>query len=273
MNQGEQLKDIYCSLPHEPLIPTKQDNQQYHRKFNSITHFVSYTEHLNDNFKRGSSSDSSESEGYSFTSSDSMKDAYERIRSSKFDANDTNRMQALIREVKKQTRFEAEGDELAVPEYIAGSDKYWVKSNPQKKPAKIIEDFIFIDVVASAWKNAQVMQRTALDILIGIYKRNIIPRKIVITLWSNKAVGSQDVITFIDVNFSDLHGIAKAMHPSTFRRLHFRMEEIFPGLNWGYGKPSQKETSKGYISVDYCYGGSESALDLQIDTLLGVIKK
>jgi len=266
------LEEIYKTKIYEPLEPTESNQKQFVYKFNSVTHFISYVESLDKNFRRGTFMDSSDKEEEGFSKSRSLKHAYQVIRETSFSTDDTAKMQAFIREIKKQTRYDEEGDELVVPEYLANSDKQWIRSNPVKKPAKIIEDMLFIDVVCSCARDAGKMNRIALNILMGIYKRNVIPRKIVIALVSKRAVDSTDVVTFIDVNFSDLNGIAKCMHPSAFRRLHFRLEEIFSRLNGGYGSPSREATTKGYINLDHVYE-KESMLEQEIDTFLGVVKK
>lgn len=254
-------KDLYNKTPYEPLIPNSSNDKQFNFKFNSITHLISWVQHLDATFKRGSSMDSSESGDFNFTLSNNLKNAYEVIRETKFDTEDTDILQSKIRNLKRSSKFADEGYEIDVAEHVAGSDKIWLENTKRRSVTRIIDDVVFIESVYSAMRDAQTAKNLGIDLLKEIYSRGIIPRKLVIVFANDNSVDGKPVFMFVDVDFRDLNGIAKCLHPSTFRRLIFRVLEIFPNLQWGYGHPFFSPNEKHFFSIQKTYDeyvGNES---------------
>jgi len=275
----QSLLKLYKEHPYEPLVPTASNPNQMVFKFNSPTHFLSWVEHLDKNFKRGSSQDSSESESSSFTQSIGMEDAFEKVRQTKFESEDADQLQAKISELKKGTMFAEEGYEIDVPEYLSGSDRVWIRPRHKKMPTRVIDDILLIEATYNGSRSAEVAKKMGLALISGIYRRRVIPRKIVLA-YAGKSVRSNTEgqhLTTIDVSFQDLHGIAKILHPSAFRRLWFRVAEIYPDLAWGYGRPPSFSTTKGAMTFENAYsvftGSNKDGFEKEIDTFLGITNK
>lgn len=275
----EELKSKYNSCQYEPLTPTKSDPEQFVFKFNSVTHFISWIEHLEKNFSRGSKYDSSESGSESFTLSRSLKHSYDVIREVKFDPKRQDNLKSLIRTIKRSTRFSEEGHELAIGEFLAGSDRYWLTEQDRRTVSRVINEPLFIDSCYNASVDSESMKNMALTLLEGIYRRRVVPRKMIVSFLNNSIDGRQAQYIFIDVSFSDLNGIAKVLHPSMFRRLVFRLYEIYPRLSSGYGEVrTGMETERGLISLDHAYmrvwrRGSEELFQPEIDKFLGMVTR
>ncbi len=246
-------KDLYNKTPYEPLIPFESNPQKLNYKFNSITHLLSYVDHLDKTFKRGASMDSSESGDEGFSLSRNLAHAYEIIRETKFSHDDTDILQSKIRNLKRSSKFADEGYEIDVGEHLAGSDKVWLENTKRRSVTRIIDDIMFIEAVYSSHREAQTAKDLGIDVLKEIYSRGVIPRKLVVIFANSQSAGGRDVFYFVDVDFRDLNGIAKCLHPSTFRRVIFRLLEIYPDLDWGYGRPFFHPNQKHYISIEKTY--------------------
>ena len=272
-----QYKDLYNKTPYDPLIPDVSDPTKLVYKFNSVTHLISWIQHLDKTFKRGRVDATDSQDGsYGFTLSNNLEDAYQRIRETVFDTSDTDILQSKIRNLKHSSKFAEEGYEIEIPEHIAGGDKVWLENTKRRSVTKIIDDPIFIESVYTAYKDAQTCKHIGIDVLKEIYSRGVIPRKMIILFANERSAGSKDVFVFVDVDFRDLNGIAKALHPSTFRRVIFRLLEIFPDLARGYGHPFSSKNEKGYFSIEQSYSrysGSDNPKDeirKEIDIVLNM---
>lgn len=269
------LLELYTQTPYEPLIPTSSDSSKNIFKFNSIQHFISYIGELDARFKRGSIEQASEKESSQFSFSKSLADAYEVIRQYKFNSDDNSFLERKISEIRKGTIYSEEGYEIDVAEHLAGSDKTWLQDKKKKTPTRIINDILFLDAGYNAMVNAEDARKTGMKILSSIYKRRVIPRKIVVTINPMRLRGNSSEPNYacVDVSFSDLNGIAKMLHPSTFRRLWFRLAEIYPDLTSGYGSSKTPSTTKGMISLQYMLHKDEKDFESNIDVFLGITKK
>lgn len=257
-------------------MPERSDHTKSVWKFNSVQHFISYVQEI-EKFPRGSSSTSSEDRGSSFSLSDSLQHAYTVIRGTQFDPAQSGNLQALIRNVKRSTRYSEDGHELEVGEYIAGSDKYWLTETNRRSVSRIIDDPLFLVADYNASYGAEKAKKTGLSLLVGMYTRRVIPRKLVVCFGSENTRTGNDgygkaMQIFIDVSFSDLNGVAKVLHPSLFRRLTFRMMEIYPDLRSGYGSADEPYTEKGVIAIQRMMDNT-SRLESDLNTFLGVMKK
>lgn len=245
-------------------------------KFNSPQHFLSYVEELHNLGPTGTQNSSNDND-FAFALSRNLEDAYNVIRETTFDTKDTDVLQAKISELKKGTMYSDEGFELEIPEYLAGSDKVWLKPKHKRTPTRIIDDVLIIDAAYNASRSAETSRMLGMKILKGIYKRRVIPRKIVV-VYGGESIrnGIRDgYLVAIDVSFSDLNGIAKLLHPSMFRRIYFRMIEIYPDLSYGYGRAlmgDRAKTQKGYISIDniYHYASDDKIIEDHLDIFLGI---
>lgn len=247
-------------------------------KFNSPRHFLSWVEGLHALGRSGSSTKAeSESGDTNFSLSTSLEDGFSVIRQTKFDPHQTDLLQAKIAELKRRTMFSDEGHELEVPEYLAGSDKVWLKENTKRIPTRIIDTTLIINASYNANCRAEVTRKIGMAILTAIYRRNVIPRKLVVGFATNNArSGSKEpCFVAIDVSFNDLNGIAQILHPSSFRRMLFRIMEIYPDITYGYGAALAGATEKGYISIANIYGrwSDEKYFEEEIDKFLGVKSK
>lgn len=274
------LLDLYKTHPYEPLIPTVVDTKQMVYKFNSPRHFFSWVQALHSGGRNGQSSQTASEEKSeeknSFTMSKTLDHAYEVLRDTRFDPKQTDILEARISELKKGTFYAEEGYEIEIPEYLSGGEKIWIKQKVRSKPTRIIDDVLMIDSAYSAGRDADTCRKIGMEILTSIYRRNVIPRKMVVTYGEkNNRNSGGDFLCAIDVTFSDLDGIAKLLHPASFRRLFFRLSEIFPDLVYGYGFPYNGSTEKGYISIDSLYSqwGNKDYFEKEIDTFLGTEKK
>ncbi len=275
---SQSLLKLYAEHPYEPLVPTSSNPDQMVFKFNSPTHFISWVESLDNSFKRGSEQRSSETESSGFTQSLNLADAFEKVRSTKFESDDTDQLQARIAEIKKGTMFSDEGYEIDVPEFLSGSDRTWIKPRHKKTPTRVIDDVLLIEATYNGSRDAEVAKKMGMALLSGIYRRRVVPRKIVLAYagLNVRSTGGQHLTT-IDVSFQDLHGIAKILHPSAFRRLWFRIAEIYPNLSYGYGRPPSFSTTKGSMTFETLYSiyqsGTPDGFEKEIDRFLGVITK
>lgn len=266
------ILDAYQMNPYEGLTPEKADGgKQSIYKFNSINHFLGWSEELA-KMPRSSSKDTSDDDDSDFSLSNSLEDAFEVIRDVKFDDKDTDKLKTLIRKMKRGTVFRDEGFELDVPEYVAGSQNIWLDEKERRSASKIINEPIFIDGCYSGGNSAEQMKKLGLDILTSIYEKGVIPRKLIVSFsvknWDSN--NKKDMYMFIDVEFSDLNGIAKSLHPSTFRRLWFRLAERYEGLAWGYGRCNNEAIDKGYISLQSYGGADKEKVSTLVDTLIGI---
>lgn len=271
-----QLLDLYQKHPYEPLVPQRINTDQMVYKFNSPQHFLSYVQELHaigspshqessrllDNFTVG------------FTLSKSLGHAYEVIRETKFDPTKTDSIQTAISLLKVGTFFSDEGHELEIPEFLAGGDKVWLKQKSNRKRTRLIEETLLIDTVYNSGRDAETARQIGMEILTSIYRRRVIPRKMVL-VFGNEAIRSRNNnghLCSVDVSFSDLNGIAKMLHPSAFRRVYFRLIETYPDLAMGYGRPVKGATTKGYISIDTIYNNwqDKKYFEGEIDKFLGV---
>lgn len=158
----------------------------------------------------------------------------------------------------------------------------WLQDKRRKTLTRIIDDTLIIDATYSAGRDAERSQRIGMAILEAIYRRRVIPRKMVVGFGAESVKTqprkSGEYLTAIDVSFSDLNGVAKILHPSAFRRLWFRLIEQYPDVDSGYGRPrsgSDGKTIKGYISVDRIYSlfDDKERFEQEIDTFLGLTTK
>lgn len=275
------LLELYNSHPHEPLVPTKVNREQMVWKFNSPQHYVSWVQGLHELGREGGSpmsqSENTDSSTVKFTLSKSLDDAYAVLRETKFDPKQTDILQARISELKKGTFYSDEGYELEIPEYLAGGTNIWLKQKVRSKPTRVIDDTLLIDACYNCGRDAETSRKIGMQILTSIYRRNVIPRKVVVCFGEKdvRTNNSKDMLVAIDVSFADLNGIAKLLHPAAFRRLFFRVEELMPDLRGGYGYPYNGNTQKGYISIDRIYPqwNNEEVFESEIDTFLGVKRK
>ncbi len=274
------LLDLYNSSPYEPLVPESIDQSKMVYKFNSPQHYISYMQGLHELGRGGQSTQKSSEEGdFYFTLSHSLADAYDVIREVKFDPRQTDLLQAKIAELKRNSHYSDEGYELEIPEYLAGGSNIWLRQKPKTRPTKIIDDILLSDSCYNAACSSEVTKEIGMGILTSIYRRNVIPRKVVV-VYTNRGLrnnsGGRDFLCAIDVNFNDLNGIAKMLHPSSFRRLFFRLNEIFPDLSYGYGHAYNGSTEKGYISIETVYHQwnkeKQDCLDGEVNKFLGLAK-
>lgn len=272
------LVELYNTHPYEPLVPAESKKEQMVYKFNSPQHFISFIENLDANFKSASSQVSSKTGSTSFTGSKDMKDAYELIRGTEFKAEDVSSLESKVSHLKKQTEFADEGDDLEVPEYLAGSDRVWLRGKNRTRPTRMIDDILIIDAVYTAARDAEISRQIGVAILQAIYRRKVVPRKMIIGFAANEVRygkgGKELHLATVDVAFSDLNGIAKILHPSTFRRLWFRLAEQYPDLSGGYGSTLRRSTEKGYISIDRMHSvfDDKVAFDKEIAKFIGEVK-
>lgn len=276
------LVDTYNTHPYEPLVPKDFDIEQKVFKFNSPQHFISYVQGVQKNLERprGSYHNVSESTGRrEWFMSDSLDHAYEVLREAKFTPEDNSVLERKIAELKRGTQFAEDGYELDIPEHLAGSERVWLQDKRRKTLTRIIDDTLIIDTTYSAGRSAQRSQRIGMAILEAIYRRRVIPRKMVVGFGAESVKTqpkkSGEYLTAIDVSFSDLNGVAKILHPSAFRRLWFRLIEQYPDVDSGYGRTrrgSDAKTVKGYISVDRIYElfDDKERFEQEIDTFLGL---
>lgn len=229
--------DLYKKSPYESLEPESVNTDQMFFKFKSPTHLLSWVRGLNGLPRTNTSMKSSETGNYVFTLSKSLDDAYDVISETKFDPNQTDMLEARISELKRGSLYSDEGHELEMPEFLAGSDKVWLKTKVNRKPTRIIDDILIIDSGYNAGCDSDTMKQMGIEILTSIYRRRVIPRKVVIMFVTNsvRQTGGKQFTCSVDVNFMDLNGIAKMLHPSMFRRIVFRLLEIYPDLTSGYG--------------------------------------
>lgn len=276
-----QLLELYKKAPYEPLVPKSSNPEQDVFKFNSPQHFVSYVQELNEKFQRGTGYDSSESGSSSFTLSEDMADAYNVIRETKFNPNENSLLESKISEIKKGTIYSDTGYEIDIPEYLSGSERVWIDSKSKKTPTRIIDDVLMIDVAYSSMRDAETSKQIGMAILESIYRHKVIPRNLS-AVFATKNLksggGSSRYLTTIDVPFNDLNGIAKMLHPSSFRRLWFRLVEQYPGLTSGYGNcrdGSSAYTQKGYISIDKLHSiwSNKEQFEKEIEVFLGIESK
>lgn len=286
-----QLLELYKRSPYEPLVPERADENQRIFKFNSPQHYISWVGGLHEKFQRGNmGNDSSETSDQNFTLSRDLPHAYEVIRETKFTPEDNSVLESKISEIKKGTRYSDEGYELEIPEYLAGSDRIWLQPKHRKTPTRIVDDVLIIDAAYSCGQDAERSRRIGMGILEAIYRRKVIPRKMVVAFAATHLKSSDnsdkntEFLTAIDVSFQDLNGIAKMLHPSAFRRLWFRVVEIYPDLTMGYGhcrQGSEARTQKGYISIDQLHRlwmdntptSKQPQFEKEIDTFLGITNR
>jgi len=266
------FKDLYLKTEYEELIPKESNKDKFEYKFNSISHFVRWVELLDKNFQRGSTEKDSDGNPADFCMSENLADAYKVVMGTGFDLQETEKLESFISKIKKNSRFSDDGYELEVPEFLAGSDKYWIEAEDKKTKSRLVDDYLFIDGVYSAFRKAEVAKQTGFNILNEIYRRSVVPRKVVACFPLKRAIDRGDITIFIDVDFNDLNGLAKVLHPSTFRRLCFRVVEICPDVTWGYGTPYMGDTEKGYISIHTAYNLAGKPLEIEIDKFLGTTK-
>lgn len=275
-----QLLEIYQKHPYEPVEPKASDPNQNVFKFNSPTHFISWVESLEANFKRGSTQNESDSNGVGFTQSKDLTDGFNKMRETKFESTDTAQLESKIAELKRGTVFADEGFELEIPEHLSGSDMVWIKPRHKRQVTRIIDDVLLIEATYNSSRDAETARKMGMAILSGIYRRRVIPRKIVLAFAGNGIRYNTDEthMVAIDVSFQDLNGIAKILHPSAFRRLWFRVAEIYPDLAYGYGVPPRFTTTKGSMSFEVVYdifratetAEKKDAFEKEIDTFLGI---
>lgn len=272
----DKLWDLYSKTKYEPLEPeTHVGNEGGTYKFKSINHFLGWSEGLAQ-MPRGSSHSSSNDRDYDFSLSNDLEHAFEVIRKTTFDKEGADKLSALIRKIKKESIFRDEGYELEVAEYVSGSQNYWIDAKKKTTVSKIIDDPIFISASYNARTSPEHIKNVALELLLGIYEQKVIPRKVIINFSSHNVRGGEkggrsDV--FIDVDFSDLNGIAKTLHPSTFRRLIFRVEESYEDLKGNYGHSDNGEVDKGYVSLENIKHSWEGGKENIIKTLLDIKEK
>ncbi len=267
---------LYKETPFEPLEPSDDGKNVGTFKFNSVIHFASWIESLDKNFKRNASYKSSQTENSSFCLSRDLEDGFKVVREAKFDPSDIKRMEEMIRKIKKTTRYAEEGNELDVPEYVGGSDNYWIKDDSKLTVSNIIDDHIFVEAGYNENTDAKDALKAGVNLIEGIYSRRIIPRKMTVTI-TVQDIRSEEpnlITVMIDVNFRDVNGLAKALHPSLFRRLIFRLLETYPGLGLGYGRHYKEyQEGKGKIEIKSLIGESEDTRKKKIDEFLGIKKE
>lgn len=270
LNVAAQEK-LYLETPYEPLIPLSSNKDQFTFKFNSITHFVGWVEHLYDKFGRGSNMTTSDDRGSGFAGSYDWSSGIEAIRTTAFDDMAKARLQKLISKIKKKTKFSNEGYEIEVPEFIAGSQNHWISDTPTEKRSKIIDKTFFLGTSYNAGTDCEAAKRAGIELVSEIYRLGVVPRKMVCNFSSFDSTSRKNEFNvFIDVSFADLDGIAKTLHPSVFRRLIFRMYEIYPDLNGGYGKSREFKTKEGVTSVKEMITTNRALIEGKTKTLLGI---
>lgn len=265
--------ETYQKAPYEPLVPVASNPEQMVFKFNSPQHYISWVQGL-ETFPRGSTDSSSDKEDYSFSLSKSLADAYEVMGATKFDSKDARNLEAKISELKRGTMHADDGFELDVPEFLAGSERVWLTPKHKQIRTRLINDIMFIDGAYNSGRNAAKCLQTAIDLLSAVYRRRVIPRKMVVVFNAEnvRTGGNSDGMTFVDVSFMDINGVAKMLHPSAFRRLWFRIAEQYKDLSWGYGSSPEKQTIKGYTAIAHLYSLQGDGFEAEVDKFLGITK-
>lgn len=275
------LLELYAKHPYETLVPENVDVKQMVFKFNSPQHFFSWVQGLHELPRTGNlsmnSSDKDDPTTRQFTLSKNLEHAYEVLRETSFDPNQTDILQAKISELKRGTVFADEGYEIDIPEYLSGSERVWLMPKTKRTPTRIIDDTLIIDGAYNCDRDAETSRKIGMAILTGIYRRNVIPRKLVLVYggYGIRSNIEDGYMVAVDITFSDLNGIAKLLHPASFRRVYFRLLELYPDLGFGYGRPMNGATAKGYISIDRIYGNwaDTNYMDGEIIKFLGLQTK
>lgn len=252
---AQTLVDVYRKTVYDDTSPGQRDATNRFPpvfKFRSIQHFIGWIQDLDKEFPRASTYDTSDDGRDGFSLSRSLEDAYKVISKAEINEKELHRLNGLIRKIKRGTSYKEEGHEIEVAEYLAGSQNYWLGSNDRRNASKIIDNEIFISGTYNAGNDAETMRIIGIELLKAIYEKGVIPKRLIVVFhsryWNDK--NGDEFMVFIDVNFNDLNGIAKALHPSTFRRLIFRLKESYSGLSSGYGKSVSDCSCLGYYSLE-----------------------
>lgn len=270
-----EIETIYRGAGYEPLEPEEANSYKYTYKFNSLTHYLAYVKALDKNFARKSRMRNSEEGEFSFSLSRSLEDAYQVIANAKFSAETLKTLESSIKKIRKESSFSDDGFELEIPEYLAGSERPWLKGKSTNKKTKVIDDMLFIQANYNWHINADVVVKMGQSLITKIYQKGVIPRKLVV-FYATKSIDNAKGVCriFIDVSFSDLNGLVQTLHPATFRRLGFRIKENYPSLSSGYGSADNQYTTKGIFGFETTYGVCNTSTgeipDGYIDNFLGL---
>ena len=270
--------ELYKELDYQGLAPDRDLEEVYphgddrHFKFKSVVHLISWIESLEKRFERNSTSDSSNKGDYDFSLSSSLQDAFRVVRSTTFSSKKQKTAKKLLHQLKKSTSFSEEGFEIDVPEFIAGSEKHWLKDSNKKTRSRIINDHLFVEGSYNCNYEATTILESGFFLLTSLYSKGVIPRKLTLVFTSKGSYesSSSSNCIFVDLNFQDINGIAKALHPSTFRRILFRLKESFSDLSFGYGSSTDKATKKGYLPISTLSTYSDKGKEREIDFFLGL---
>jgi hypothetical protein len=117
---------------------SKSEKDKYDWKFRSPLHFLSWTDSLYDNFQRGSSQESSDSDEYSFRLCHGFKDGVNVLTEKKFTTEQYVKLNNYVSKIKKSSYYSDEGHEIEMSQYLSGSKRYWIQEKGKKTYSKII---------------------------------------------------------------------------------------------------------------------------------------
>ncbi len=271
------LLDTYKKLPYTKEIDSNT-SKLTEFKFESPFHFVSFIEEIDRKGIKESRLDHSETNGEDFCASKNLKHAFEIFRTAKYDPKEGKKTSLLVNKLRHKSGYFDEGDEISIPEFLAGSEKHYLQFGERKTKLRgyTFRDPLVIRASYNAGTDANAMLVNSQVLIDCIYRNKFRFPKFIFSFGADETYGDQRMESFVDVNYTDFNSVVRLIHPSTFRRLTFRLREMHKDLQDGYGSSRNREGSSirdGLVLSEFEYLKKEEIEEKVINLVKDYLKK
>jgi hypothetical protein len=210
-------------------------------KHKSPIDFVDFIEEVDKKGLRNSTRKASQGNDESYNwygQTNDLSEAIQKYRTAKFGLENAKKSSNLIIKMRQGVKYEDVGDELSVPEYLAGSKNHFIEYQDRRRKKRATYNHpIFINLSCNASVDGSEMERITSTVVNTLYKYKVRVPKIVLSYTANGASYKfGDVYLFIDVQYFDFNSLARFFNPSAYRRIGFTNYECIEDLDSGYGQ-------------------------------------
>lgn len=260
------IQNRYTQVDYDPPVVEVSEGEQplfqNTYKFRSPYHFFKYVEDLHTNYERRANNNASDTNNSDFCLTTSLQDAFEKLPKITFTKDENASTVANIKKLIGSSRITEEGYEVSIPDYLSGSEHHFIQHTSRRTQTNVHTQPFFILCTYNAMSDAETMKENGLRLLNTLYNNNILVTKPIACFATQNAYEgqTQDSVIFVDLDYRNPDQIAQILHPSSFRRLTFRLEEQHPNLSLGYGQTADF-TKNIPVTISAC---SESGVMKQI---------
>lgn len=253
-------KDIFDRYNKADYVgkPTDVKGTETIFRYKDPISFVEFLEEVDSKgLRKTSQRYSTRTEERKWSGSPSLPAAFDKFKKAKYSNEEAKKSSNLIIKMRQGIKYVDAGDDISVPEYLAGSQEYFIEfqsRNRKKRP--ILQHPIIINMAANSNADESEMQRAARIIVNKLYEYQVRTPKIVMSYLATDVTGwgdGRNLFIFVEVPYYDFNSLARFTYTSTFRRIAFVNYELVKGLTAGYGTTSQfplPKTLHDVINID-----------------------